>query len=80
MSSRPPAERQCARVLWRGVVGRVAAAPPLPPALTRLPSPLAPPPSFYTTDFDEVDEIFNLKKNPNLPMEELDAMLEEFRK
>lgn len=37
-------------------------------------------PRFYTTDFDEVDEIFNLKKNPNLPMEELDAMLEEFRK
>jgi hypothetical protein len=27
-----------------------------------------------------VDEIFNLEKNPNLPMEELTAMLEEFRK
>ncbi|KAL4448635.1 hypothetical protein ABPG75_005854 [Micractinium tetrahymenae] len=37
-------------------------------------------PRFYTTDFDEVDEIFNLEKNPNLPMEELTAMLEEFRR
>ncbi|EFN56111.1 hypothetical protein CHLNCDRAFT_144710 [Chlorella variabilis] len=37
-------------------------------------------PRFYTTDFDEVDDIFNLEKNPNLPMEELTAMLEEFRK
>lgn len=27
-----------------------------------------------------MDEIFNLEKNPNLPMEELTAMLEEFRK
>lgn len=55
----------------RAAVAACAHAPPLPPA---------PAPSFYTTDFDEVDEIFNLKKNPNLPMEELDAMLEEFRK
>lgn len=37
-------------------------------------------PRFYTTDFDEVDEIFNLEKNPDLPMEELTAMLEEFRR
>jgi magnesium-protoporphyrin IX monomethyl ester (oxidative) cyclase len=37
-------------------------------------------PRFYTTDFDETDEIFNLEKNPNLPMEELTAMLEEFRR
>jgi hypothetical protein len=35
---------------------------------------------FYTTDFDEMDEIFNLEKNPNLPMAELEAMLSEFRK
>ncbi len=55
--------------------------PPPPPALRSPPCrPSVCPRSFYTTDFDEVDEIFNLKKNPNLPMEELDAMLEEFRK
>lgn len=27
-----------------------------------------------------MNDIFNLEKNPNLPMEELTAMLEEFRK
>ena len=60
------------------------AAPCLAPQ-RRLPSSLAPhanpshPCSFYTTDFDETDEIFNLEKNPNLPMEELTAMLEELR-
>ena len=37
-------------------------------------------PRFYTTNFDEMDEIFSLEKNPNLPMEELTAILEEFRK
>ena len=55
--------------------GRCPCAAPHP-----CPAPPAPPPSFYTTDFDEIDEIFNLKKNPNLPMDELDAMLAEFRK
>ena len=57
-------------------------APPPAAAALRAHRPPSPPPapSFYTTDFDEVDDIFNLKKNPNLPMEELDAMLEEFRK
>jgi magnesium-protoporphyrin IX monomethyl ester (oxidative) cyclase len=36
-------------------------------------------PRFYTTDFDEMEEMFSLEKNPNLPMEELDAMLKEFK-
>lgn len=36
-------------------------------------------PRFYTTDFDEMEEMFSLKKNPNLPMEELEAMLKEFK-
>lgn len=36
--------------------------------------------SFYTTDFDEMEELFSLEKNPNLPMEELEAMLAEFRR
>ena len=35
---------------------------------------------FYTTDFDMMDEMFNLERNPDLPMEELTAMLGEFRK
>lgn len=61
------------------MVGRGAAAAAARLALTPPPAPTSLR-SFYTTDFDEVDEIFNLKKNPNLPMEELDAMLEEFRK
>lgn len=36
-------------------------------------------PRFYTTDFDEMEEMFSLEKNPNLPMEELEAMLKEFK-
>eukprot|EP00884_Botryococcus_braunii_P016236 jgi/Botrbrau1/3296/Bobra.174_1s0059.1 len=36
-------------------------------------------PRFYTTDFDEMEEMFSLEKNPNLPMEELEAMAKEFR-
>lgn len=36
-------------------------------------------PRFYTTDFDEMEELFSLEKNPNLEMDEFDAMLREFR-
>lgn len=36
-------------------------------------------PRFYTTDFDEMEELFSLEKNPDLNMEEFDAMLSEFR-
>ena len=82
-SQHPDAARVCGRG-GRGVVGtprrrrrpafcRAAplTSPPLPPLQSS---------RFYTTDFDEVDAIFNLESNPNLPMEELEAMLEEFRK
>jgi magnesium-protoporphyrin IX monomethyl ester (oxidative) cyclase len=36
-------------------------------------------PRFYTTDFDEMEQLFSLKLNPDLPMEEFDAMLAEFK-
>lgn len=36
-------------------------------------------PRFYTTDFDEMDQLFNLDLNKNLPMEEFEAMLSEFK-
>ena len=36
-------------------------------------------PRFYTTDFDEMEELFSLEKNPNLNMDEFDAMLSEFK-
>jgi len=36
-------------------------------------------PRFYTTDFDEMEELFSLEKNPTLDMEEFDAMLSEFK-
>ncbi|KIZ05236.1 magnesium-protoporphyrin IX monomethylester (oxidative) cyclase [Monoraphidium neglectum] len=36
-------------------------------------------PRFYTTDFDEMEQIFSQQINPNLNMAELDAMLAEFR-
>lgn len=36
-------------------------------------------PRFYTTDFDEMEQLFSQKINPNLDMGELDAMLAEFR-
>lgn len=36
-------------------------------------------PRFYTTDFDEMEEMFSLEKNPNLPMAEFEAMLAEFK-
>ena len=35
-------------------------------------------PRFYTTDFDQMEEMFNLERNPNLPMQEFEAMLSEF--
>jgi magnesium-protoporphyrin IX monomethyl ester (oxidative) cyclase len=37
-------------------------------------------PRFYTTDFDEMADLFDLEKNPNLRMDELEAMLNEFRR
>lgn len=37
-------------------------------------------PRFYTTDFDEMADLFDLEKNPNLRMDELEAMLAEFRR
>ncbi|KAG1657673.1 hypothetical protein FOA52_013767 [Chlamydomonas sp. UWO 241] len=36
-------------------------------------------PRFYTTDFDEMDRMFNLDLNPNLNMAELECMLAEFK-
>ena len=36
-------------------------------------------PRFYTTDFDEMEELFSLERNPGLPMDEFDAMLSEFK-
>lgn len=30
-------------------------------------------PRFYTTDFDEMEKLFSLEMNPNLPMVELDV-------
>jgi len=36
-------------------------------------------PRFYTTNFEEMEELFSLEKNPNLRMDELDACLAEFR-
>jgi magnesium-protoporphyrin IX monomethyl ester (oxidative) cyclase len=37
-------------------------------------------PRFYTTDFDEMEELFSAELNPNLDMAELEASVEEFRK
>eukprot|EP00798_Chlamydomonas_sp_ICE-L_P001364 gene1364-32727_t len=37
-------------------------------------------PRFYTTDFAEMEEMFSLEKNPDLPMEELTACLKEFQR
>jgi magnesium-protoporphyrin IX monomethyl ester (oxidative) cyclase len=37
-------------------------------------------PRFYTTDFDEMEELFSQELNPNLNMNEIDASVEEFRK
>ncbi len=36
-------------------------------------------PRFYTTDFDEMEQIFSKEINPNLDMTELNACLQEFR-
>ncbi|CAG9460440.1 unnamed protein product [Pedinophyceae sp. YPF-701] len=36
-------------------------------------------PRFYTTDFDEMEQLFSKEINPNLDLEELKACLEEFR-
>eukprot|EP01024_Parvocaulis_polyphysoides_P025910 TRINITY_DN2356_c1_g1_i1.p1 TRINITY_DN2356_c1_g1~~TRINITY_DN2356_c1_g1_i1.p1 ORF type:complete len:401 (-),score=57.00 TRINITY_DN2356_c1_g1_i1:233-1435(-) len=37
-------------------------------------------PRFYTTDFDEMEQLFSLEYNPDLPMDELEAIAAEFRK
>ena len=62
-----PAAR-CARADW----------PPRAPHIT----PAVPPVrlSFYTTDFEAMDDMFSLEKNPGLPMEELTAVLQELRR
>lgn len=36
-------------------------------------------PRFYTTDFDEMEQLFSLEKNPDLNMAEIDAVLAEFK-
>jgi len=36
-------------------------------------------PRFYTTDFDEMEEMFNPEKNPQLNTAEFEALLKEFR-
>eukprot|EP00208_Stichococcus_sp_RCC1054_P002783 CAMPEP_0206138428 /NCGR_PEP_ID=MMETSP1473-20131121/3318_1 /ASSEMBLY_ACC=CAM_ASM_001109 /TAXON_ID=1461547 /ORGANISM="Stichococcus sp, Strain RCC1054" /LENGTH=410 /DNA_ID=CAMNT_0053531865 /DNA_START=169 /DNA_END=1401 /DNA_ORIENTATION=+ len=36
-------------------------------------------PRFYTTDFDEMEQLFSQDLNPNLDMAELEAMLAEFK-
>jgi magnesium-protoporphyrin IX monomethyl ester (oxidative) cyclase len=36
-------------------------------------------PRFYTTDFDEMERIFNQEINPNINMDEFDALLKEFQ-
>lgn len=36
-------------------------------------------PRFYTTDFDEMERLFNLDTNKNLDMAEFEAMLSEFK-
>ena len=36
-------------------------------------------PRFYTTDFDEMEQMFNTEMNANLKQEEFDALLQEFK-
>ncbi|KAK9786692.1 hypothetical protein WJX73_003154 [Symbiochloris irregularis] len=36
-------------------------------------------PRFYTTNFEAMEDMFSLERNPDLPMEEFDAMLSEFK-
>jgi len=36
-------------------------------------------PRFYTTDFDEMEQLFSNELNPNIDLEELEAMATEFR-
>jgi len=36
-------------------------------------------PRFYTTNFEEMEELYSLQKNPDLRMDELEALLAEFR-
>ena len=36
-------------------------------------------PRFYTTDFDEMEQLFSREMNPNLDESELKACLEEFK-
>ena len=39
-----------------------------------------PHPRFYTTDFDEMEQLFSKEINPNLDEDELVAILQEFRR
>lgn len=36
-------------------------------------------PRFYTTDFEQMDTLLDPEKNPNLNMEEMEALLNEFK-
>ena len=36
-------------------------------------------PRFYTTDFEEMEKILDPAQNPNLDMEEMEALLNEFK-
>ncbi|KAL0346106.1 UNVERIFIED_CONTAM: Magnesium-protoporphyrin IX monomethyl ester [oxidative] cyclase, chloroplastic [Sesamum radiatum] len=36
-------------------------------------------PRFYTTDFDEMEQLFNTQINKNLNMDEFEALLQEFK-
>lgn len=36
-------------------------------------------PRFYTTDFDEMEQLFNTEINKNLNMDEFEALLQEFK-
>ena len=36
-------------------------------------------PRFYTTDFDEMEQMFNTEMNVNLKQEEFEALLQEFK-
>ena len=53
------------------------------PGRAALPRALGPRRRFYTTDFDEMEDLYDLKKHPNLNMDgvsQLLSSLEEFRK
>lgn len=55
--------------VWKSVCHTTLHTHPLPPTHTRS----------YTTDFDEMEQLFSLDLNPDLQMEELEAMLAEFK-